>query len=90
METWELWFPAAAANGLLFARSASSRQTGYGCIHRPNSFLLWFATVKPESFRQRVRCAVKDRTSPWLAFSARGCRFVETIAGQRRKTSARS
>jgi hypothetical protein len=21
METWELWFPAAAANGLLFARS---------------------------------------------------------------------
>jgi hypothetical protein len=38
METWELWFPAAAANGLLFAR-ARVDSTDAVWVHSPPELL---------------------------------------------------
>lgn len=38
METWELWFPAAAANGLLFARSRIDAVTTVW-VHAPPELL---------------------------------------------------
>jgi hypothetical protein len=38
METWELWFPAAAANGLLFARSRVD-STDAVWVHSPPELL---------------------------------------------------
>jgi hypothetical protein len=38
METWELWFPAAAANGLLFARSRVE-PTDAVWVHSPPELL---------------------------------------------------
>jgi hypothetical protein len=38
VETWELWFPAAAANGLLFARSRIEK-TAAVWVHSPPELL---------------------------------------------------
>lgn len=65
METWEVWFPAAAANGLLVARARINPTDVLGSTRRPSCYgdhakLVEFSGELAGDSPRRLRCRLRQ------------------------------